>query len=402
MKNSSSSSHGNLLKWNLYIAKGDLETIQLMIEKGDLSYNDKLGECGLSPLHLAAWHNQPEVCRFLISQKISPSIEENFSLKTPLHVAAYFGYFELANVLLELGAKVTGHKSRDIIGGHPLHYAALGEQEKMIFLFLGMTHLIGPMGSEPDFSPRSVCTIGSILDILIRKRNFDLCDLISSSVGISIVETNPRMESTLYVGYNNENIWTPFHSAAITGDTRIVEMLVRKFPYAYCFCENFAHLFNYSPADVALMEGLTESARILGGTKTVESCRKTFNVYTPKSNAPAYAGDLLKAILDRDFSLLDKLIDENGENILYQPYFNESDRGFYSERTNLNALSLVSRLFCFSFAEWAKKRNLHIPISEFLERDTKEKVFFNWLMLDLQPYATGFFKKVEAEIAQLS
>jgi ankyrin repeat protein len=150
MKSSSPIAQGNLLEWNSLITKGDLVTIQNMIEKGDLSYKDQLGECGLSPLHLAAWHNQPEVCRFLISHKISPCVEERFSLKTPLHIAAYFGHSEVASVLLELEAKVTGRKARDFIGGHHLHYAALGEQEEMIFLFLGMTHLIGPTGSKPD------------------------------------------------------------------------------------------------------------------------------------------------------------------------------------------------------------------------------------------------------------
>lgn len=402
MKSSSLPAQGNLLEWNSLIAKGDLATIQRMVEKGDLSYKDKLGECGLSPLHLAVWHNQPEACRFLISHKISPSVEEGFSLKTPLHIAAYFGHLEVADLLLELGAKVTGSKARDFLGCHPMHYAALGEQEKMLFLFLGMTHLIGPIGSKPDFTPKTGCTIGNILDILIRKQNFDLCDLISSSVGISIVETNPRRESTLYVGYGNENTWTPFHSAAVLGDKRIVEMLVRKFPYAYCFCEEFAHLFDYSPSDVALMEGRPEIAKILEGVKTVESCRQALNCYSPKANAPAYAGDLLKAILERDFIFLDKLIDEHGDGILYLPNFDESDRGFYREQKDLNAISLVSRLFCFSFAEWVKKRNILIRPAAFLERDTKELVFFNWLMLDQQPYATGFFKKISAEIAQLS
>lgn len=402
MKSSSLLAQGNLFEWNALIAKGDLATIQRMVEKGDLSYKDKLGEYGLSPLHLAVWHNQPEVCRFLIAHKISPSVEESFSQKAPLHIAAYFGYFEVADVLLNLGAKVTGSKARDFIGCYPLHYAALGEQEKMIFLFLGMTHLIGPLGSKPDFTPKTVCTIGNILDILIRKRNFELCDLISSSVGVSIVETNPRTESTLYVGYSNENPWTPFHSAAVLGDKRIIEMLVCKFPYAYCFCEEFANLFDYSPSDVASMEGHIEIAKILGGTKTVESCRQAFNCYSPKANAPAYAGDLLKAILERNFTLLDKLIDAHGEGILYLPNFDESDRGFYRAQRDLNALSLATRLFCFSFAEWMKKRNILIPSSEFLERDTKEIVFFNWLMLDQQPYATGFFQKVRAEIAKLS
>lgn len=402
MKSSSLPAQGNLLEWNSLIAKGDLATIQRMVEKGDLSYKDKLGECGLSPLHLAVWHNQPEACRFLISHKISPSIEESFSLKAPLHIAAYFGHSEVANVLLELGAKVTGRKARDFIGAHPMHYAALGEQEEMIFLFLGMTHLIGPMGSKPDFTPKTVCTIGNILDILIRKRNFALCDLISSSVGISIVETNPRRESTCYVGYKNENTWTPFHSAAVTGDKSIVEMLVRKFPYAYCFCQDFSDLFDYSPSDVAFIEGHNEIAKVLGGVKTVENRRKAFNFYSPKPESPVYSADLLKAILERDFSLLDKLIDEHGESILYQPNFEESRDGFYMSQSDLNAVSLVSRLFCFSFAEWVKKRKILIPSSEFFERDTKELVFFNWLMLDQQPYATGFFNKVSAEIAQLS
>jgi hypothetical protein len=150
------------------------------------------------------------------------------------------------------------------------------------------------------------------------------------------------------------------------------------------------------------MEGNTEISRILGGTKTVGECRKAFNCYSPKSNAPGYAGDLLKSIFERDFRMLDQLIDEHGEGILYLPNFEESDRGFYREQRDLSAISLVCRLFCFPFAEWVKKRSIVIPSSQFFERDTKEVVFFNWLMLDVQPYATGFFNKIGAEIAQLS
>lgn len=401
MKNSTLPSQKNFLDWNTLIAQGNLSMIQLLVDKGDLSYEDKLGEWEISPLHLAAWHNQPEICRFLISHKVSPSVKESFSEKTPLHIAAYFGHLEVAGVLLNLGAKVEGRKARDFLGCYPLHYAALGEQENMLFLFLKMTHLIGSQGSKLDFTPKTVCLIGNILDILIRKQNFDLCDLISSSVGISIVETNPRRESALYVGYVNENPWTPFHSAAVTGDKRIVEMLTRKFPYAYCFCENFSHLFDYSPADVALMEGHTEIAKILGGVRGLEECRRAFNCYSPNSKAPAYCGNLLKSILERDFRMLDQLIDEYGESILYAPNFDEGDRGFYRQQSDLNAISLVSRLFCFPFAEWAKKRKILIPPSEFLERDTKEEVFFNWLMLDLQPYATGFFDKVSSAIKRL-
>ncbi len=241
----------------------------------------------------------------------------------------------------------------------------------MLFLFLGITHLIGSTGSKPDFTPKTVSSIGNILDILIRKRNFNLCDLISSSVGISIVETNPRRDSTPFFGYRNENPWTPFHSAAVLGEKRIVEMLFRKFPYAYCFCEDLAHLFDYSPAEVALMEGHSEVARILGGVNTVERCRKAFNCFSPNSKAPPFAGDLLIAILERDFHSMGQLIDEYGEAILYQPSFDESQKSFYRTQSDLNALSLISRLFCFSFAEWVEKKNILIPPSEFISRDAK-------------------------------
>jgi hypothetical protein len=177
MKSSTLSDQENMLAWNSLIAEGNLSSIQAKLEKGELSTKDKLGACGLSPLHLATWHNKPEICQFLISQKISPTVAETFSQKTPLHIAAYFGHMEVAEVLINLGAKITGRKSRDYLNCHPLFYAALGEQEQMLFLFLGITHLIGPKGSRLDFTAKTVACMGNILDILIRKRNFALCGL---------------------------------------------------------------------------------------------------------------------------------------------------------------------------------------------------------------------------------
>ncbi len=405
---SSSSSLENFTVWNSLITKGDLSLIQTMIEKGDLSYRDSLGQFELSPLHLAVWHNQPEICKFLISGKISPNIDEPFSGKTPLHIAAYFGHLEVAKTLTTLGAKLDGRKSVDILGCHPLHYAALGEQEKMIFFFLGLCHLTGPLGSQTKFSGKTVSCIGNILDILIKKRNLALCDLISAAEGISIVETDPRRESALYVGYYNENPWTPFHSAAVLGERKIVEMLLRRFPHAYCLSKEFAHLFDYSPGEVALIEGHVEIAHLLGETRTVTSYRKTFNHLSTIQNATSYSKDLLKAIEEKDFTLLDKLIAKHGKEILYQGNFYEPldnagiSPSFYCNSNNLNAFSVVARLFCIPFAQWLKEKNIEIAPQEFLERDQKETVFFNWSMLDIHPYATQFFEKTTEEINSLS
>lgn len=402
MKSTSLSASETLIKWNSPIATGDLSSIRTMFEKGEISAKDKLGEYALSPLHLAAWYNQPEICQFLISRKVSANTKESFSGKTPLHIAAYFGHLEVAEILINHGAHLDSRKSVDILGCHPFHYAALGEKEKMLFFFLGLKHLVGPIPFRVGFSAKTVSCIGNTLDILIRKRNLALCDLVSSAEGISIVETNPRCKSAMYVGYSNENPWTPFHSAAILGEKKIVEMLLRRFPHAYCLSKEFAHLFDYSPGEVALAEGQIEVARMLGESQTVLSGRKAFNHFSMLQNAPSHLKNLLKAIEERDFIQMDKLIAEYGENILYQCDFCElHEQSFYWNLSNLNAFSVVSRLFCVSFADWLKKNRIQVSPQEFLKRDPKETVFFNWSMIDTHPYATGFFDAVSKEIILL-
>ncbi len=388
----------NYIEWNSLIATGDLSSIQSKLDHGKLSRKDRLGEYELSPLHLAAWHNQPEICEFLITQKISPNVTETFSEKNPLHIAAYFGQLEVAEILISHGIKLTSRKSVDMLGCHPLHYAALGESEKMITQLLGYGHLMRTVYPFTSFNASTLSALGNTLDILIRKRNFSLCDFVSSAEGISIVETNPRVGSAMYIGYSNENPWTPFHSAAVLGERKIVEMLLRKFPYTDCFNQEFADVFDYTPGEVALVEGHTEVAKLLGESRTVLSGRQAFNHIAPIKNAPSYSKDLLKAISERDFSLLDKLIAEHGNEMLYQPSFNEPHRSSYMEHDDLNAFSVVARLFCVTFAEWLKTRNIQIVPKEFLGRDQKERMFFNWSMVDINPYAGGFFKKVSEEI----
>lgn len=401
MKSASLPALGNLIAWNSLVAVGDLSSIQAMLEKGELSCKDKLGKYELSPLHLAAWHNQPEICQFLISEKIPPNIREIFSEKTPLHIAAYFGHQEVAEILMNLEIRMVGRESVDILGCHPLHYAALGEKEKMLFSLLGLGHLIRPLDPSESFSARTLSCLGNTLDILIRKRNFALCDLVSSAQGISVVETNPRIGSALYIGYNNENPWTPFHSAAVLGEKGIVQMLLKKFPHAYCLSEEFMNLFDYSPGEVSLVEGHVEVAKLLGETRTIASCREAFNHFSILQNAPSYSKDLLKGILERDFLLMDKLLAEHGNEIFYQRNFYEDRRTRYREHNNLNAFSVMARFFCVSLAEWLKERKIHVSPQEFLGRDRKESVFFNWAMIDIHPYAVGFFEKISDELMSL-
>ncbi len=386
----------NFIGWNSLIARGDLSSIQIMLQKGEISRKDKLGKYELSPLHLAAWHNKPEICQFLIYQKISPSVSEPFSGKTPLHIAAYHGHLETAEVFTNFGRKVVGRKTGDFLGCLPLHYAALGEKEKMLFFLMGRGH-----NPSESFSVRTLSSLGNALDILIRRGNYDLCDKVSSYEGISIVETNPIVGTTIYIGYDNENPWTPFHSAAVLGEKDILQMLLRKFPHSYCFSKEFAGFFDYSPGEVALLGGHTEVARMLGETGAIENLRKAFGRFHIAKKAHSYARNLLKAILEKDFPSMDRLLEEHGDSILFQPNFNTDLGGIYMRSWGLNAFSVISRLFCVSFAQWLKEKKIEISPQEFLERDQKERIFFNWAMVDINPYATGFFEKVSEEIASL-
>lgn len=399
MKNSNLSA----LTWNSLIATEDLPSLQAMLDKGEISRKDKIGKYELSPLHLAVWHNKPEVCKFLLSQKIAPNIKETFSAKTPIHIAAYFGYVEIATILIEFELKVADRNSTDLLGCHPLHYAALGEKEQMLFLLLKFGHFLSPLDSKASFSASLNSRLGNTLDILIRRENFELCDLISSTTGISIVDTNPRIWSTLYIGYLNENQWTPFHSVAVLGEKKIAEMLLRKFPHAYCFNEEFEDVFDYFPDEVALIEGHKEVASILEGPNTTTRCQQTFNRFFVHKNAPLYSNDLLKALSEKDFYLMDKLIEEHGEKILFEYNFYEPhEDSHYMTTDKLNALSIISRLFSVSFANWFKEKKIYIPIKEFMERDQKEMTFFNWAMMDIHPYATGFFAEISKEIETIS
>ncbi len=236
-----------LLIWNTLISDNSLANIKSMLNSGEISKNDKLGKFKLSPLHLAAWHNKPEICEFLLSHKFLPRIKkENFSNKTAIHLAAYLGHINVVKAMIGFNNKLTIKKSYDSLGCLPIHYAALSEQKEMLLFLLEVGQSLKTCGSRDGFSAKNLSCAGNVLDLLIHKNNFDLCDLVSSHDGIRIVETNPRAHSDLYIGYRNEYQWGPFHSAAASGNKEIIAMLLKKFPDASCFQKNMKTFLTFS------------------------------------------------------------------------------------------------------------------------------------------------------------
>lgn len=390
-----------LQEWNNLILNGNLSTIQSALQNKEIAVNDKLGEYEISPLHLSVWHNHLEVTEFLLSEKIPPYVkEEAFSGKTPLHIAAYFGHIDVAKILIAKKEKIIRAQTRDNLSCHAIHYAALGEKKEMLFFLLEIGHLLKPTLPKNSFSAKSRSWIGNSLDILIRRRNFSLCDEISSYEGISIVETNPRVGTDMYIGYRYEWQWTPFHSAAVLGEKKILEMLLKKFPGAYCFAEEFARDFDFKPGDLAQIEGHTEVAQLLGCKKNKKQVDEVFNQLLVLKDAPEYASSLLEALLQRNFLALDQLLEEHGEKIFYQKNYDVHNAvsSLYYTNLPLNALSAIARLFCASASDWFHKKSINIPIQEFVNKDKKDQTFLNWAMSNVHPYATGFFETLDKEI----
>ena len=194
------------------------------------------------------WHNRIDICKYLIDKGMDPDVREKYSGKTPLHIADYLGNIECAQTLFENGAEVLFSKrSVDDVGCYPAHYAAMTGSKELIDFFLKIPKLDRFRIKRSQCSLRILSYAGNILDILIRKRNHGLLDYYAS-IGIpDAVETNPRVFSTLYVGYRNEHQWTPFHHAACLGDIRSLQILLKHFPHPSGDIQNSENIISSNP-----------------------------------------------------------------------------------------------------------------------------------------------------------
>lgn len=96
---------------------------------------------GWTPLHLAAYFGHGDVAQLLLERGASPSaISLNRMANTPLHAALAGQRFEVARMLVEAGADVN---ASDGAGWRPLHHAAYSGSVEMVALLL-------ERGADPD------------------------------------------------------------------------------------------------------------------------------------------------------------------------------------------------------------------------------------------------------------
>lgn len=103
-----------------------LMTQQLLASKAEIASTCYMG--GLTPLHLAAEEDQPEVCFELVAQKASPNTLDDLG-QTPAHRAAFAGAASALRVLLSCGANAG---LKDAENSTPLHYAAYAGRLKCV------------------------------------------------------------------------------------------------------------------------------------------------------------------------------------------------------------------------------------------------------------------------------
>lgn len=141
-----------------HVKSGDLDAV-----KADLSSDPNLlnatNEAGQGAFLLAKYYRQPKVADYLLGLKPkldvftlcvaghssdvlaeiekAPELLEGHSSDgwTPLHLAAFFGWAELANVLIDKGA-IVDSRSTNSMKNTPLHAAAAGGGTALVDLLL--------------------------------------------------------------------------------------------------------------------------------------------------------------------------------------------------------------------------------------------------------------------------
>ena len=141
-----------------HVKTGNLDAVRADLA-ADSALLDATNEAGQGAFLLSKYYRQPKVSEYLLSlnpkldvftlcvaghaSEVLAAIDKDPSLLeahssdgwTPLHLAAFFGWAELANVLIDRGAQVDS-RSTNSMKNTPLHAAAAGGNVQLVDLLL--------------------------------------------------------------------------------------------------------------------------------------------------------------------------------------------------------------------------------------------------------------------------
>ncbi|MCB1073281.1 MAG: ankyrin repeat domain-containing protein [Chlamydiia bacterium] len=366
--------------YNSLVLEEDIRGIENVIRKRRIA-KSVFDDRGISLLHLAALHDKPEICDFLVDFGVPFDIQELRTGKNAAHIAAYFGNIKCLTTLLKYEKKHHFRKkSHDCLYCLPIHYAALGEQQQVIDLYL----------DQSNFFSKVSC-LGTPLDILIRMKNQQLLKHVSKNCGTNAIEPASLFEDNPENEMLNPILWTPFHSAAILNDTCSLSILSDCFPGTSLLSKNHSDSDGISPGYLAVLEGNVEAADFFSDQRNPDHLRRNLMDYWVFADGATYQhARIFGMMLNRRHSKLEKFISQENLEILRDCSFRPSKTEFFS-REKFNAINIACSGFCFYFLKEISKKNIAFPADEYLLRDNKEILFFNWSTAPKNPFAGGFF-----------
>jgi hypothetical protein len=94
--------------------------------------------------------------------------------------------------------------------------------------------------------------------------------------------------------------------------------------------------------------------------------------------------------MDRNHVGLSEFLAEQTTEILVQPAFRPLETNLFSHE-KFNAINLACNGFCFSFFDFLSKQGVSFDLDQYVLRDNRELLFFNWATMPNNPLAEGFF-----------
>ena len=209
---------------------GRLEVAAFLIDSGaDIDAREEDGE---TPLHSAAWRSRLDMGRMLIERGSNLEIRNNWGRTPLLIVARETGSAEMASLLIEAGAKVN---LRDEGGESPLDLAAWRGFRDLVNLLLDAGAELPPAGS----------TQAQYLAMFAAEKGLDRLFNLCVDAGVDL-------------GLRNENGGSLLHSASQGGSAEVVTRLLGE-----DFDPNGPDRYGRTPIHYAAELGREDVARLL-------------------------------------------------------------------------------------------------------------------------------------------
>ena len=313
------------------ILENNLKALEDFVSSG-YDLNTQFEVNGLTPLHLAAWHNRPMIISYLIDHGAKVDQTERLSRKSPLHIAAYFGNFDCCRVLIEKNASTN---PQDYAYYTPLHYAVMQGH-------LELAKFLNEAGGDLFIS--SVC--GTALDIAIRHEDIEMVDYLTTKLSKHLSLKSPKnplmkgfwkhafsynefdLRNALHfaVLLRSEKIvrlllerkclpmsvdvhtCTPLHLAAEKGYSEIVKLLLSTLGYV-----KEEDLYHFSPLELAMINGHSSTVDVF-----VDKGAKPWMIDKVQLFGERPTSTVSAAVWDGNYQQLKEILEHEGKGVLFE------------------------------------------------------------------------------------